>query len=996
MAALAARSQSERLHSFSHLSKEAGLVSNQVNSILQDSTGYIWIATNDGLARFDGVRSKNLHHVEGNASTIPPGKIIQLISDQQHRIWLLSSEGRAGILDVAHFTFHEVPVRPRNLLSLKSSDKKLVLAHDGLLLLLGEMELLALDRQQVFRPAAGLLTDMNNRKIVDLAEEPGGGAYWFADADSGFITIPGPPSSGRRAFHPSTTALPPAPGIHCLFFDSKGRMWYSTQEGGNSYISCFNFRENRFLISRMSFSNAIRGFHQVSGFAEQQDGTIWIFGFKIFGRYREHEREFELIPSGSVHEKSIDYRVVTALCEDREHNLWVGTGNNGIFRFNPSQEFFHNIGHVSRQTGLAGDGSPLSFFRDADGTLLAGIWNDGLYRYDSTFHTIPLRIRNIPEANQLNVYDMRSAPDGKTVWLASDGALLRYSPSARTAMAIPIPSLRGQVIRQVIEDMHGNLWLGASSGLYLWRNRGVSPSPILFDAIPSGLIQSLATDRSGRLWVATASSGMYVVNTDSLTTFMRFFSGADGVYRIPQDDVVSVQPYDDSAMLVATSDQLFFWNQFRHQLTPLLRRGTLAGDIASVRQDEQHRLWVGTTESLCRVTPSSNVMLTFDRSDGIINDYFMPNAACALPGNRLVFGTSGHILTFNADRVRLTAARPNITVTGFRVLNRPLSVDSLMRLRQISLAPGDNSLTIDFSTLTFNSNYVITYQLEGLDEQQKTADATSQLVYSYLPPGNYKLRFHTLNAEGYENTNALTLLIRINPPFWRTWWFFSAVFLLLVGCVYWLDRQRTRALWKQQQMRVSIAANLHEEVNTTLRSINVLSEIAAMKSGSQPEQARDYLKDIQSKSRRMVIAMDDMLWSIDPRNDSMARTTERMKEIAAAIASGSDAKITVQSSRGSSKLGLDMKTRLDLISVFKLLLELLVRKAGAGETNVYLDCDRRLVLLKLVSKNVRLDRHDVEMTRTLAEIEAKVKEMGAVLHLDSDNRSTDFVVELPT
>jgi hypothetical protein len=198
------------------------------------------------------------------------------------------------------------------------------------------------------------------------------------------------------------------------------------------------------------------------------------------------------------------------------------------------------------------------------------------------------------------------------------------------------------------------------------------------------------------------------------------------------------------------------------------------------------------TAALYRVTISSKIFVQFNRNDGIRNDFFIIAASHVLPDGRIMLGSTGTVVVFDPVSININAAVPNCQITEFKVMNQALRLDSLFQQKMVELGPDDNSISIYLSTLTFNSPYLIRYQLEGLDKEWKTADKTQELIYNYLPPGDYTLRVYTVDDKGKQGDTPLQLLIRINPPFWKTWWFYVIMLLLFAGFLFWLDRERMK------------------------------------------------------------------------------------------------------------------------------------------------------------------------------------------------------------
>ena len=147
-----------------------------------------------------------------------------------------------------------------------------------------------------------------------------------------------------------------------------------------------------------------------------------------------------------------------------------------------------------------------------------------------------------------------------------------------------------------------------------------------------------------------------------------------------------------------------------------------------------------------------------------------------------------------------------------------------------------------------------------------------------LPPGDYLFMVESRNQDGVFSRSAAQIQIEVMPPFWRTWWFYALMALLFITLLYIYDKERVSRLRDLQGVRSEIAGNLHEEINITLNDINLLSEIAKLKADKDLDRSKDYIDQISQKSRGMIESMDDMLWSIDPKNDSMEKLLMRLKQ----------------------------------------------------------------------------------------------------------------------
>jgi ligand-binding sensor domain-containing protein len=176
-----------------------------------------------------------------------------------------------------------------------------------------------------------------------------------------------------------------------LFIDREGRLWFDNWEKGYSGLYAYDLRNHVMIHDSYSFLPQVKGYHELKGVIQQRNGDIWIKGLGVFGRYLENERRFQLVYNGYENEQSIAYDNVYSLFEDSEGNIWVSTNNNGLYLFNPREQFFTNTRQINRISNKPGNGGVMSFANTRRGTILVGTWGDGLYHYDRNLGSIPLR-----------------------------------------------------------------------------------------------------------------------------------------------------------------------------------------------------------------------------------------------------------------------------------------------------------------------------------------------------------------------------------------------------------------------------------------------------------------------------------------------------------------------------------------------------------------------------------------------------------------------------
>lgn len=999
------KAQDPKQYSFIHYTTTAGLLSNQVFSTAQDENGYLWIAGTDGLQRFDGVRYKSFRHIENDSSSITSNPVEQLLLDKKKNLWLLLFDGTVGIFNTKNFTFSKKEVRTKSPTSFNTSVKRLIMDEEGSIfyLLQGNELVTWNEKQNEFSYKYNFFKQLPEWGISDFAHQPGTQKYWLGIQGAGIAIYN--KATGKLSYagnniehEPVIDGLPKTAFPALMKFDSKGRVWFVCWETVFPYIYCYDTKSNKF--DRYEMLTQVKAYHEVQGFIEQKDGTVWIKGFKIFAKFLEKEKKFQLVYNGYTNEYSINYEMITSLFEDRESNLWVGTNNNGLYRFNPSQQYFSNIAHTNRMSGRLGSGSVMSFMPTKWGTTLAGSWEDGLYQYDSSFNVVPLNIKGIDNKGGPFIWNMFASKDSNTIWMASQPGIYMLDQSNRSVSFYNPPILENRTIRQIAEDNMGNIWLGMQHvGLYKWEiadtKNKAAVVPQKFSAIPVGMINKLIIDRKGLLWVATPKNGAYAIDPKTDKVVVHIAKDSITKLKLPEEGVSSILDYSDSLIIITTSTRIITYNRILKQTAEVGKPNIISGYIASMEKDRKGYVWVTTTSGLYRVDIKKNIFIHFSKEVGIQYDNFILAASNKLPDGKLIFGNSSQFVVFDPDKIfTKNKVAPNLVITDFEVSNKKLSVDSLLALKEITLLYKENSINIYFSPLTHTTPYLIQYKLEGLDKDWKAADKNLQATFSYLPPRKYTLLFRVLDQEGTVIESNLRLVIHINAPFWKTWWFYSLLALLIGTLLLWYDRERTKRKEALQKMRTDIADSLHKEISSALGNINVLSEMAKIKADTEPQKSKEFIEQIHNKSESMIYSMDDMLWSISTQNDSMEKTVDRMREYIDTLNNRNDVTIEMLVDEKVKSLKLDMQFRHDAFLLFKENIKGLLN-AGVKYCKIYLAYYKSTLVYTIQFNNETCDMQQLYNLLHRQDMEKRVEAIKATLDVEVHKTTSVFELKIP-
>lgn len=988
---------------FTHYDMVNGLVSNETRSVVQDKTGYLWIATNNGLQRYDGVHYKTFQHREGDAATLPTNKLWQLLIDKADNLWVLTYDGRVGLFDKQKFTYTPVPLVLKKPASIFAMKWFITDEYGNVFLLLHSNELVAYDKQKkAFTPAANFIPVKPGWVITGLAQQPGTKKYWIAlksggvvvyNQQTGRLSEPGNNVEGEKG----VDSLQRFHGMAHFLFDGKGRLWaISWDPVSYPLVIRFDGRNARQPVQTFELASTIKTYHEIHGFLEQKDGSIWVRGAIVLGKFDESKNNFDLMPSDSRSGLGIYYDQVTGLYEDREKNLWVSTGNYGLYRFNPSQQYFTNLYHKNIISKLPGKGSIMSFVQLRNGDILAGSWGDGMFRYNSQLKELPLAISDPVNHNMSSVWNMCASADSNTIWMASQPGINQYDQAKGTLTFRNPPALQNRTIRQVAEDRQGNLWLGMQyAGLFKWIHPKDSgkDSLVKIPELANDLISRIVADDKGFVWITSEKKGVFAFESETGQLRFHWTNRTEADSNKIIEGFMSTLPYDDSTVFISTWTKLYRLNRRTNVLQPVHLPGSLLGDIAAMEKDNDGYLWISTSNGLYRYLPSKGVLVFFNREDGIGNDRFIIAATCRLRDGRLLFGADDSFIGFNPQQINFRNSEQKAVLTSIVAGRKELPADSVMQLDVLTLSPGDNSLVFDFSSLSFTNYSQIQYKLINIDKDWQVADKDNKASFPFLPPGHYTLLLRTLNAEGMAS-QLTTLNIRIKAPFYQTWWFYTFLGLCTAGLLFWLDRQRMKRKEALQKVRTDIAGGLHQEVNTALNNINILSEIARLKSEREPQKAKDYLEQIHSKSHNMIIALDDMLWSLDPENDAMDKTIQRIKEFADSLMQRNGATIELLIDKKVEKLQLNMKLRHEAFLLFKEGLRSLI-DAGTKACIVHLTAERGKLLFTIEFENEHCNMQKLNNLLQRRDMEDRLHALRAKLNVQMHKSRSVFLLQLP-
>ncbi len=972
----------------------------------------MWLATANGLQRYDGRKVVMFRPPAGDKNYLPAAPIKQIAADIHHHFWV-RTEQEVGIFDPVTFRYKkaiiktdgEVPPRAEYFLWMDSKG--------NIFLIITRLGVLAYDwKTNTFSKDESRIRTPRGWSIRQLLEDPQTGHYWMG-ADSGLAQYA--PRTRSLSYYGHNTSEQPIlknplfrEPVNAMFIDRQSRFWLTTWNPKTSEkFYCVDKATGRMTRDTAGLMVHPAVYKELHAFTQQSSGAIWSYGERLLMEFDTLTKRFQYIRNDYVDDYDIKYDMVYCMYEDREQNTWIGT-DEGVYVFNPARQMFNSIvlqdslpGNVNRNLQVNG------FLQRNNNELIIASWGLGAITCDSNF--IPFKndiLKGSPagDGNYGMQWDLHKEKATGRIWVAcQEGRIIIHDPLTHQSTFHKLPLAGQRTIRQITEDKQGTIWLATQYGHIIKWNPAAGYGKDFLDGFSqvqdiNTIVYKMMVDKEGFLWLCTHMKGVYKMDPHTGEILAHYDSkGAPGK-SLYSDMAGDILQYNDSLFFIC-SGALNLLNQKTGTIQPITTdEGLPSMSVNSLEMDNDNNLWLGMADGICRYNPKRKVFTLFTQKDGIIYGNFIYNASTRLANGQLVFGNAHNFVFFQPRQAASSAPPLDVTITDFKLFNTYLPPDSIMKLDRVELSHTDNSITIEFAALSFlqRDKIVYYYQLEGINKEWIRPDKGLFANYTSLPSGHYTFKVMCENADGVESKNITTLRIYIRPPFWRTWWFLSLVVIAVAGLIYFIHRLRVNQLLSMEKVRTRIARDLHDDMGSTLSTINILSEMAKMKVEKDTAKTSEYLGKISDNSSRMMEAMDDIVWSINPMNDSMQRITARMREFATGVLEARNIDFTFRVDEMVQDLKLDMEARRDFFLLFKEAVNNLAKYSQCKNAVIDISIQKDRLIMKIMDDGIGFDINHVDTGNGLFNMKKRAQSLNGSLAINSKPGSgTKVLLDVP-
>jgi ligand-binding sensor domain-containing protein/signal transduction histidine kinase len=898
-----------------------GLANNIVNHIVHDSRGFLWFCTREGLSRFDGHDFVTYGLNEG----LSDANVRNLLETRDGAYWLATVGGlvrfdpsgeptrtpQAGVRPMFTRYGPDGPDAARETTSLLEDRSGVVWVGT-----LGGLYRLRIPPAGA--PRLERLPEVGGAEVLSLMEHPSGEVW--AGTNRGIYRV----LTDGRVEHAAAPDGVPGDAVTALLTDREARTWAGTTQGGLALITRHPATRAIQVQSVLTFSDGLPS-NWIHDLLQTLDGRIWLAtpgGAAVLVPAAAAPAGVRVVPvSLGLTSGPLD------LVEDRNRQLWAAT-NAGAARVLSSR-----FTVFTAQDGVPAASSLLETRSGDLVAMTAGATSAGGVVFDG--HQVsPVRLPIAPEATSWGWNQMMLVDRDGDWWIGSREGVLRFrgiTHPSQLSTAVPTrlysrrTGLAADVVIRLFEDSHGDVWIatvgeGHPSGLSRWER--ATGRLRHYDAedglalLQRAYVCAIAEDREGNVWMGFNGDGGVVRYRRG--RFQHF--GADA----------GIAPGSIRNLLVDSTGRLWMASARSGLLRvdrptddqPLVTRYTtadgLSSDIVSaVVEDAQGRIYAATARAIDRLEPRANQITSFPTAEGLpIGEIHFAHRD---RNGGLWFGCNSGLFRFLPGDDP-PAGPPAMLITALTIngQSRQLSAVGHTELQPVEVPPGPASLQVNYVAPGSGPGDRLRYQimLEGVDRTWSAPTAQRIASYANIGAGTYRFLVRAVDA-AHGTSEPAGFRVTVLAPLWQRWWFLSLAAVVVAAAGHAGYRHRLRRMVEIANMRGRIATDLHDDIGTNLTRIAILSEVVRRQQRENDSAADGRLATIAEAARESMSAMSDIVWAISPDRDSLTELTGKMREYAEELLTPTDIALEFTVAEGANVLALATEIRRDVYLIFK-------------------------------------------------------------------------------
>lgn len=948
-----------------------GLSQGSVEALIQDRRGFLWIGTHDGLNRFDGTGFTAFKHVRDDSTSLTDDFVRTLLETDDGMLWVGTERGGLNLFDpgtgeASHYPLYDLgPWRLDRGSTADGMNVGRTIDHmarmdDGSLILSSDLGFLHFDPATETTERLG---SPSESEVRGLCSAPSGVAVGFSSGEVWTY-------STRADWEPLWRFDTSLEFFRC---QPDGEARIGTLDG---VIHDLGLKKPSTPENRAEIVNGSDSIY-VKDAVTLPDGSVWIGTLNgAFLAPPGTDVATRVLPGEP--DRSIPDPWVQHLLVDESGVLWIGTWN-GLASLHPLASSMKRVfASMDAGPGLKGAGV-VAIEVDEDGAWLGSL-GGGVQRLTESPGERIFEINRpggLEEWPEVWVFDLEIGASGD-LWIAghADGAFRHSSDGG--VERIPVVDVEGRPVTTVVlsvrRDRSGRVWAGSTDrGLLLYDTMAGHFAPVTGDDwdLGSNYVWPIVESPEGDLWIGAYNGGISRVDP-AIGRMVRYTVGSRGL-----SDARILTLHLDSRGWVWVGTEGGGLNRIDPVTDGVkvytLEDGLPHDHVEGIVEDDMGHLWISTNDGIARMDPSEETFRIFREAAGLAGNRHFANAAEKGPDGRLYFGGEEGLTIINPSRIEVDAAPPPVALTGFRIRGDDVPLARALAEEGLDLEPDENFFSFDFAALDYTdpTQNRYRYRLDPLEDEWVEAGPGSTATYTSVPPDDYVFRVAARNSAGVWNEDGLAIPVRVQAPFYMTWWFRLGIVALAVSLIAAFYSYRLRELRRLQEVRLGIAGRLHDDISANLSSIAMKADLVA-RDNDLAATSRAWLDEMRKAARESAQRVRETVWVVSTRYDNLPDLIQKMQDTADGILLGHLPYDFGVEPDPLPKLRISWELRQDLYLLYKEALHNALKYSRASHVQIRVTVDGKSMRIIVRDDGLGFDPQTVEKGNGLELMQARM------------------------
>lgn len=903
---LSARAQFTNDLFFSNVSVKDGLSQGMVNSIYKDTKDFIWIGTGDGLNRYDGYEFRIFKHIPTDSSSISNNIINCIQEDSLGRLWIGTIDGLNCYCSETE-TFKTYKHIAGDNKSLSNNYVKSLFVDKDNIIWIGTDRFL-----NRFNPKTEEFEHYNfegklgDTRIYDIHKDKDN-YIWLATNNAGLIRFD-PETKAYVNYTHDVNNLHSisSDNVYTIFEDSKGQLWFGTWEHG---VNSYNRARDNFDRFPVNKDGSGLNNNQIRCISESPDGKLWIGTFEGLNIYDPLEKKIEYCLRHNNIPGSLSYNTINYILRDEIGTMWLGTHGGGIDMHNP---LLHQFSLIDPKQGSNHDYGIIGPLIEYEGKIWIGTEGGGLASYDLTTKEYQHFDLYNPNRGALNSNTIKSLCVDRNgfLWIGTYAGGVQVFDIRSKRIVNYYSNFGGidnNIVNDIFQDSRGNIWVGSntSEGIHT-KAHNSDHFMVGFDIQANSThvdfpwIRTICEPSTDELWFGSIYNGIFIYK-DGKTT--RHISTANSDLTSDYISVI-IEDSEEQIWIGTYGGGVCIYDPETEVIRSLTTAdGLLNDNICSIIQDDYNTMWISTVAGISKFSMEDSTFTnySYNKSGFPIEILNLKSGLLASDG-QIYFGGSNGIIHFYPQLIVNNSYPAPVRITRLSLNNKTVSPKynsdilekSITETKEITLKYNQtNNITIEFAALNYifpeNNQYM--YYLQGYEESWNEASFQRQVTYTNLPAGEYIFKVKASNNSGIWNDEYRSLVLKVLPPPWKTWWAYALYIICSAGLIYaiiyyFISRMKLKneiyvkqiekqAAEESHQIQLNMFTNFSHELRTPLTLIlNPLKNILA--DSSQKNNYRDTLEVAYKNAKKMLSLVNQLL---DLRKHESGNMNLKLEEV---------------------------------------------------------------------------------------------------------------------